>query len=157
MLGRKEMTTFVGIDPGVSGGIAVIHEYGVMLAKFSNKTEADIASLFRSLRVLQPCVAMIEKVHAMPKQGVSSCFTFGRSYGFLRGMLTAHGIRFDEVTPQKWQKAMGCLTKGDKNVSKQRAQQRYPGMASKITHAVADALLIAAYAETMQWSGLDGK
>jgi hypothetical protein len=67
----------------------------------------------------------------------------GTNYGFLRGMLIACGVPFDEAAPHKWQKAMGCLTHGDKNVSKAKAQQLYPGL--KVTHATADALLIASY------------
>lgn len=87
--------------------------------------------------------AYIERVHSMPKQGVASSFTFGRSYGFLRGCLIASGIPFEEVTPQTWQKALGCLSRGDKNVTKAKAQQLFPSL--KITHATADALLIAEY------------
>ena len=45
--------------------------------------------------------------------------------------------------PQVWQKALGCMTGGDKNVTKRRAQELFPG--HKITHATADALLIAHY------------
>ncbi len=36
------------------------------------------------------------------------------------------------------------LTKGDKNVSKRRAQELFPAL--KVTHAIADALLIAEFA-----------
>jgi Holliday junction resolvasome RuvABC endonuclease subunit len=146
------MRVFIGVDPGMSGGIAVIGETGagyVRMSKFSDKTEADISELFNSVRAdIQQSggFAVIERVHSMPKQGVASSFKFGQSYGFLRGMLIAHGIPFEEVTPQKWQKAMGCLTKGDKNVSKARAQQLFPEIAHKITHATADALLLAFYA-----------
>jgi len=74
---------------------------------------------------------------------VSSTFKFGQSYGFLRGVLIASEIRFVEVRPQEWQKAMGCLSRGDKNVTKAKAQQLWP--AQKITHATADALLLAEY------------
>jgi hypothetical protein len=59
-------------------------------------------------------------------------------------LLTGEEFPFEEVSPQKWQKAMGCMTKGDKNVSKAKAQQLFPQL--KITHAIADALLIAEYA-----------
>jgi hypothetical protein len=76
--------------------------------------------------------------------GVTSAFTFGQSYGFLRGILAASKIPFIEVSPQKWQREMGCMTKGNKNVTKQAAQQRWPKL--KITHANADSLLIAEYA-----------
>jgi crossover junction endodeoxyribonuclease RuvC len=89
----------------------------------------------------------------MPKQGVSSTFKFGVNYGFLRGMLTAHKIPFEEVTPQKWQKAMGCLSKGNKNVTKAKAQQLFPNL--KITHKVADALLIAEYCRRTHVSRID--
>jgi hypothetical protein len=47
-----------------------------------------------------------------------------------------------------WQKSLGCLTHGDKNVSKAAAQRLFPGM--KITHATADALLIAYYGYTKE-------
>jgi hypothetical protein len=52
-------------------------------------------------------------------------------------------IPFEEVSPVKWQKVMGCLSKGDKNVTKAAAQRLFPDI--KITHAIADALLIAEY------------
>jgi hypothetical protein len=73
--------------------------------------------------------------------GVVSAFTFGRGYGGLLMALTALEIPFVDVSPQKWQGAIGCMTKGDKNVSKAKAQAMFPTI--KITHAIADALLIA--------------
>jgi hypothetical protein len=42
---------------------------------------------------------------------------------------------------------MGCLTKGDKNVSKRKAQELFPS--TKVTHAIADSMLIAAYGRKM--------
>jgi len=86
---------------------------------------------------------MVERVHAFPGAGVTGMFTFGNFYGFLRGILTASGIPHEFVQPEKWQKAMGCLTRGDKNVSKAAAQRLFPKI--KITHAMADSLLIAEY------------
>jgi hypothetical protein len=73
--------------------------------------------------------------------GVKSAFTFGEGYGRLQMALTALGIPYERIRPAMWQKAMGCLTKGDKNVSKSRAQELFPSI--KVTHAIADALLIA--------------
>jgi Holliday junction resolvasome RuvABC endonuclease subunit len=86
-------------------------------------------------------IAVLEKVHAMPKQGVSSTFKFGTSFGELKMALVAAGIRFELVTPVQWQTFMGCRSKGDKNVTKQRAEQLFPGL--KVTHKTADALLLA--------------
>lgn len=137
---------FIGIDPGKSGGIAALLPDGqVYLTAKLSETEKDIAEVLKSLDAsfTHWPSALLEKVHAMPKQGVSSSFTFGKGYGFLRGLLTALEIPFDDVTPQAWQKAMSCMTGGNKNVSKQRAQQLFPKV--KVCHAIADSLLIAEY------------
>ena len=148
----------IGIDPGASGGIACMGE-GVDAMKMS--TEVDVADELRSVLLAgkketgKAPFAFLEKVHAMPKQGVTSTFAFGQSYGFLRGCLIALGIPFEEVTPQKWQKAMGCLSKGDKNVTKARARQLFPGI--KMTHAIADALLIAEYGRRLRTGTLGGE
>jgi crossover junction endodeoxyribonuclease RuvC len=141
------MTTFIGIDPGKSGGIAVIDRGEAYTFKLS-ETEHDIARWLGGWVAFGKPFAVLEKVGAMPKQGVTSTFTFGQGYGFVRGILVAHGVPFELVTPQKWQKAMGCLTGGDKNVSKAAAQRLFPSM--KVTHANADALLLASYAQRIR-------
>jgi Holliday junction resolvasome RuvABC endonuclease subunit len=91
----------------------------------------------------------------MPRQGVSSTFKFGTSYGFLRGVLVALEVPFEAVTPAKWQRSMSCLTKGDKNVTKARAQELFPEV--KVTHAIADALLIAEYGRRIRIDVSDPK
>jgi hypothetical protein len=138
----------IGIDPGVSGGMAVIRTFNntIDLIAFKKATEQDI---YDAIKAEQSCVstfAVIEKVSASPQMGVVSAFTFGSSYGFLRGAMTGI-VPFEAVSPQKWQKELGCLTKGYKNVSKARAQQLFPQL--KITHAIADALLLAEYAKRL--------
>ena len=135
---------FIGVDPGLSGSIAVLDEVGNVVRVVKNSgTERDT---FEALPGPESARAVIERVHSMPKQGVASSFKFGQSYGFLRGCLIAAGIRFAEVSPQKWQAVMNCRTHGDKNISKARAQQLFPK--EKITHATADALLLAEYCRT---------
>jgi hypothetical protein len=138
----------IGIDPGVGGGLAAISDPGQVsdCMKLKDATEADIADWFRwfeheSAAGIVGARAFVEKVSASPQMGTVSCFTFGRAYGFLRGLLIALQIPFEEVSPQRWQKDMQCLSGGDKNVTKARAQQLWPH--EKITHANADALLIA--------------
>ena len=131
----------LGIDPGKSGGVAVVGDGFAEAAKLAD-TERDTWDQIRM--AAGSCeFAYIEKVHAFPGQGVSSTFRFGQSYGFLRACLIAAVIPFESVTPQKWQRSLSCLTKGDKNVSKAKAQELWPDL--KITHATADALLIAEY------------
>jgi len=139
----------MGIDPGWSGGIAIIDNEGKASAKgFTKLTEKDIYEIMYEKADYQfdthsVKMCYIEKVHAMPQSGRASMFKFGHNYGFLRGVLTALYIPFTEVSPLKWQTFLGCRTGGDKNVTKRRAQQLYPSL--KITHAIADALLIATY------------
>jgi crossover junction endodeoxyribonuclease RuvC len=79
----------------------------------------------------------------MPKQGVTSTFTFGRGFGALCMGLTAAEIPYDLVSSMKWMGAMQCRTGGDKSVSKRRAQQLFPQV--KVTDYLADSLLIAEY------------
>ena len=150
------MSLFLGIDPGASGGIAWLqpnepHMKGLDRREADKMpdTERDTWELIRRWRD-SATLAVIEAVHSMPKQGVASSFKFGRSYGFLRGCLIASGIPFEEVTPQRWQKELGCLSRGDKNVTKARAQQLFPSL--KVTHATADALLLAEYARRLHVS-----
>jgi Holliday junction resolvasome RuvABC endonuclease subunit len=133
---------FMGIDPGQSGGIAVVDQGGhiIGVTKMPD-TERDIYAAIQSFHDADYCY--IEQVHSMPKQGVASSFKFGTSYGGLRMALVAAGLRFETVTPQRWQSLLGCRSKGDKNVTKRRAQELFPGQL--MTHAIADALLIAEY------------
>ena len=142
------MTT-IGIDPGKNGSIAWITDGKPCVEKMP-ETLQDLWELIQDILHAgciwpntQPCKAYLEQVHSMPGQGVASSFKFGQGYGSLEMALTAAGIPFERVSPQKWQKAMGCLTKGDKNVSKRKAQELFPNM--KVTHATADALLICEY------------
>lgn len=141
---------YIGIDPGGSGGIAVIDTATntVHTCKLS-ETELDVWEWLNETTNMLSACATIEQVHSMPQQSSQSGFTFGRSYGFLIGLLTAISIPYKFITPQKWQKGMQCLTKGDKNVSKAAAQRLWPQV--KMTHAIADALLIAEYGRKHLW------
>jgi len=141
----------VGIDPGQAGGIAWWTEPFRADLQYAvepmPKTEKDIANLLGWMFAgeIHPIEGLvyIERVHTMPGQGIASSGKFMQHYGFLRGVLVALGIPFEEVSPLKWQRALGCLSGGDKNVTKQKAQQLFPHLT--ITHATADALLIAEY------------
>jgi len=142
------MTVFIGIDPGKSGSIVALCQNVIVFSKLS-ETDHDIAEFIESIDYID-AVATIENVHSMPSQGVASSFTFGTSFGFLKGLLTGYKIPYKLVTPQKWQKGMQCLTKGNKNISKAAAQRLFPRI--KITHANADALLIAEYGRKFLWN-----
>ena len=132
----------IGIDPGTNGGIAWITDGKPCVEKMPD-TLQDLWELLRDIASEWDCHAYIEQVHSSPQMGVKSAFTFGNGFGHLEMALTAAGIPFTRIRPQVWQKELGCLTKGDKNVTKRKAQELFPSL--KITHATADALLIATY------------
>lgn len=140
----------LGIDPGKSGGFAVMPIFPsctnfvepFYAEPVKNQTPADIVHAFERLKEY-PLVCFLEKVHSMPKQGVRSTFTFGENFGMYIGILTALKIPYQTVSPGTWQRSLGCLSKGDKNVTKRKAQELFPMLT--ITHATADALLIAEY------------
>lgn len=77
-------------------------------------------------------------------QGIVGTFTFAQGYGLLRGILRALEIKVVDVRPQDWQRVNGCMTRGNKNISKARASQLFPQL-PRVTHATADALLIARF------------
>lgn len=152
------MKTIIGIDPGKNGGIAWITDGKPCVEKMPD-TVKDLWELIESImhsgtpaERLQKGVygfkAYIEAIHSSPQMGVVSAFTFGQGLGRLEMALTAAAIPFERVRPHLWQKEMKCMSKGDKNVTKAKAQELFPSM--KVTHATADALLIAAYGRRVE-------
>jgi len=142
---------YLGIDPGKSGGIAYVDDAGKYDAWPIPATERDTLDIFDEFQLDDDAIglrALIEKVASRPGQGVASMFAFGRNYGMLRAFLVASFIPFEAVPPGTWQKEFGLIDPAatrtvKKNKHKARAQELFPGM--KITHAIADALLIAEY------------
>jgi hypothetical protein len=149
----------IGIDPGKTGGMAWIQDGKAYCFSFKDKDEYEIGQEFA---VIACCgaKAFLEKVHSAPGQGVASTFAFGRGYGFLRGLLVANKIPFEDITPQEWQRGMRVPTRGNKtkaehkNVMKQRAKQLYPS-AEGIDLTTADAVLLAHYGASKIFNGMD--
>lgn len=148
------MTTsaVLGIDPGVRGGLALLRPDGsisFMQGFYPEMAETDFMSLLflavSGLRQLRSREVFMEKVGYLPGDGGQGAFTFGKVYGLLRGALLAHGLKLTDVYPQAWQARMECLSRGNKNVTKNKAILLFPG--AKITHSVADALLIARFGQ----------
>jgi len=155
---------FIGVDPGLSGAIAIfdpavdeidVHDMPVnqIDRNGKKKNEIDIFNLARLVDDAQKGqniirLAVIEKVGAMPKQGVASIFTFGATWGIALGVIGAHFIRVERVQPQRWQKAMNV--RDGKDGARLRAQELFSKQARLFArvkdHGRADASLMAAYA-----------
>lgn len=137
--------SIIGIDPGKSGGVAVIHNGDITAMPLSKLTDQDV---WRFLAEREPSTVILEKVHSSPQMGVKSAFTFGESYGSLRMAVIAAGLRLVMVSPAKWQREIGLQsTKAklgaseNKRRNRAKAQELFPSV--KVTHAIADALLLA--------------
>ena len=136
----------LAIDPGKKGAATVMSMDGEIIdvIQFSKVTEHDIAAAFIEYSDGEKCYAFIERVHSFPKMGRVPSFNLGEKYGFIRGLLVALKIPFETVLASKWQGALGCRSKGIKNITKAKAQQLFPGH-PQITHDIADSILIAEY------------
>jgi crossover junction endodeoxyribonuclease RuvC len=146
------MTFAVGIDPGLSGAIALLRdgEYAevwdmpTMGRGSGKKQQVNAAEVARILRECPPCTAYMELVGAMPGQGVSSMFNFGKAAGAAMGALAALGFPLVEVTPQRWKREF-TLTGKEKDMARTYCQQLMPAapLSRKKDCGRADALLIA--------------
>lgn len=145
----------LGVDPGVSGAIACYDtEFSALVvrdfptAKSRQKRTVLLESpLVKLIRDLAPDAAVIESVHALPRQGVASTFSFGLSFGILRGVLSALEIPVNFLTPQEWRRVARVPGRGgDKDASRIRASELYPANSHSFSrvkdHGRADAALI---------------
>ena len=143
--------SYIGIDPGNSGGICVITDDHAEAYKTPG-TVADMSDLINTITMNHDKpIAIIEAVHSMPGNSARSMFTFGSNYGMWLGLLAAYNIPYTQVTPAKWIRSYGSMPKAKtqrKNHLKHLAQQRYPDL--KVTLATADAILLAHYCKDLQ-------
>tara|TARA_Y100000034_G_C6676539_1_gene297238 strand:+ start:152 stop:616 length:465 start_codon:yes stop_codon:yes gene_type:complete len=143
---------FIGIDPGKSGGIAILtSETAIVHA--CPRTIEDMATLIgvclndvsaENVRVT------VEKVWAFPTDGRRGSFSFGENYGQWQGILASHELDPVYVTPKIWQShyeiKKGLPKPVRKKILKQLAKDKYPDTIG-ITLKTADALLIALYGQ----------
>lgn len=141
----------VGIDPGKSGGYAILID-----GKCADAKKWDDVAFIQAMRELsgQKDIAVrvaVEKVGAMPHQGVTSMFHFGTSYGFIQGVLQALGIPYQLVPPGLWKREFGVTS--DKQTSINACKRLFPDVSLfptprcvKPSDGIGEALLLAEYA-----------
>lgn len=146
---------YLGIDPGLGGGIAALDEAGrVLLVEKMPTTPKALLDMLTGVAETWTTRAVLEKVGVTPQMGVVSAGTFMKGVGHLEMGLLAADILHVMVAPLRWQKVMGVLQERvpgvkrlpgskDKNINKWAAAKLFPEQ--KVTHAVADALLLAEY------------
>jgi crossover junction endodeoxyribonuclease RuvC len=147
----------LGIDIGLDGAIALIengdllevHDMPTVTLERNNKSKrmVNAAELARLIRQAAPGCAYLERLNAMPGQGVTSMFSMGQSLGVVLGILAALDIATTTIPPRTWQKALD-VPQG-KDGSRYRAAQLFPARAELFKRVKddgrSDATLIAAY------------
>ena len=159
----------IGIDPGISGSICFFQEGKIldviemptMTEGKKNKKQVNGAQVYNEIskkidKIEKHNVrVIIEKVSAMPGQGVTSMFNFGQSFGILKGICSAMQLPLYYVRPAKWKKYFGLIN-SEKDASRTRAIEMFPNFSSQLSKKKdsnkADAILIASfYYETYQF------
>lgn len=140
---------YIGIDPGKDGAMAILFDksYEAEIWTFSPESYKMVCETYGKYTTR----CCLERVGAMPGQGVTSTFKFGENFGFIQGLLAAYSIPYELVTPQKWKK--GFQITGDKNSSIAVCKRLFPGVGlhrtercTKDHDGMAEALLMAEYA-----------
>jgi len=149
----------LGVDPGVSGGLAVVEIIdgaAPVLVECSDipvvgtgaKERVDVAAIRNFIDRHKPIRALIERAQAMPKQGVSSGFKYGRAIGAIEATVALCSIPVEIIEPSAWKRHWHLPGK-DKESGRQKALQLFPAahaaLARKKDHGRAEAMLIALY------------
>jgi crossover junction endodeoxyribonuclease RuvC len=146
----------LGVDPGVRGGLAIvsfengvpeiIEAINIPTVGTGAKERVDVLAIHSFIEAHTPQHALIERAQAMPKQGASSGFKYGRAVGALEAVIAYCAIPMTIVEPSTWKK-FHHLHGGDKEPARQRALQLFPNahtmFARKKDHGRAEAALIA--------------
>lgn len=148
------ISAVMGIDPGVNGGVSVLTgDGGIAFVKgFKGKmTQKELIGVVRQAALVLTLAGsrncFIEKVGFIKGDGGKGANTFGRVDGLLRGTALTLGLSVRDTSPMMWQSRLECMSGGNKNVTKKRAIELFGGQNVKITHAIADCLLIARYGQ----------
>jgi crossover junction endodeoxyribonuclease RuvC len=154
---RGRVVKVLGVDPGVRGGLALVEindsaapqlidAIDIPVVGSGAKERVDVLAIRAWVAVHKPDHALIERAQAMPKQGASSGFKYGRAVGALEAVLACCEIPMTIIEPTAWKK-FHQLRGGDKEAGRQRALQLFPAahalLARKKDHGRGEAALIA--------------
>ncbi len=150
----------IGIDPGLSGAIAVLHnnkvinlyDMPVMAEGKKNKRQLNSSQLVNLIRENigrdEETFVVVEQVNAMPGQGVTSMFNFGQTFGAIKGVCAALELPIFFVRPSKWKKHFELIN-ASKDASRTKVIEMYPTLSSQLAKKrdvnKSDAILIAKF------------
>jgi crossover junction endodeoxyribonuclease RuvC len=92
--------------------------------KAKRQVSANELAELLNLYAGKDCHVYVERVSAMAGQGVTSVFSFGRSFGMIEGILAALKMPVTFVAPATWTRAIGRSP--GKDASRARAMELFP-------------------------------
>ena len=150
----------IGIDPGLSGAIAVLEnnkviklfDMPVMPDGKKNKKQLNSAHLAQyisnNIVDINKSIVVVEQVNAMPGQGVTSMFNFGQTFGAIKCISATLKLPIFFVRPSKWKKHFELIN-SSKDASRTKAIEMYPSYAENLSRKKdvnkSDAILIARF------------
>jgi crossover junction endodeoxyribonuclease RuvC len=139
---------FAAIDPGaVHAAIALFQDGHPVFTDDIRTTNGmlDAVAFAKALSDMRVSHVVVENVHSMPRQGLSSTFKFGLGCGIIHGVVGALRLPMTLVAPTQW-KSFHSLVSRDKDASRQLAIRRWPYLESYLDRKKdadrAEALLI---------------
>jgi crossover junction endodeoxyribonuclease RuvC len=149
----------LGADLGIRGSIVVIEitdsaapvivmAVDIPVVGSGAKERVDCAAIRDCIVRYKPTRAYLERAGAMPRQGVSSVFKYGRAAGAIEAAITLSEIPAEFVEPSVWKRFFKLPGK-DKELARQKALQLFPAahllFSRKKDHGRAEAALIALF------------
>jgi crossover junction endodeoxyribonuclease RuvC len=160
------VTTILGVDPGIRGAIVAVDDgatpqlvaaIDIPVTGTGAKERVDAIALRAWIVTHKPQHAYVERAQAMPKQGASTGFKYGRAVGAIEAVLACCEIAMTVIEPSAWKK-LHQLRGGDKEGGRQRALQLFPAqhalLALKRWHGRAESALIALYGAQLIGDGV---
>lgn len=148
------MARILGVDPGLTGGIAILSDGGIAVHDIPVAGgEIDVEEVLRLMRADRIDLAVVEAASSRPGQGVASTFKYGAAYGALQACVLACGIPMHRVAPTVWKRHFRLDR--DKEKSRALALRLWPGsgcFSRKADHGRAEAALIARYGAEKVWA-----
>lgn len=172
----SRLDAYIGIDPGMSGALALyvpaddgppelkyelrIEDMPVLKADGGSMLDhwrlATVLDGWRTHYYIQGVA--LERVSAMPDQGVTSSFNFGASFGAVKQAVASAGLHFTLISPATW-KAIYGLRGGRENkaASAEKAIALFPaikplmyGPRGGVKDGRAEAVLLAHYGSKLR-------
>ena len=152
---------FIGIDPGLSGGIAIINHDDILVMKMpvykvNKKNEISgymLYPLFHQIRIdekhsKEKAIIYIEKARIIRGNSAATAAKTMKGYGKLLGIIESVGLKYHEIEINQWKKKFNISK--DKEESIALARELYPKVnllptsrCTKYHDGMAEALLLA--------------